>query len=598
MLTKFGVRSINQDEFLKEFTKGDRVHIEDLLTRVKAAVRRHYETTGVVAKENEFEPFSMAELRSTDYFSMVHHQIRQTGTSVDTQELNKQFRAFDGARTGVIKVFILINVLKHNYPAIFSDDCLVGLQFQLECLSGDGTVDYEDFTRIFLEDSAKSKGTQEIRLESKGAYNLQAYEDLLSRINSHVKDRGLDLMRIFDIFCKQGGFISFDDLGKILDLIEFAYTEQEFELIKRHADESNQGTVHAYEFATEILVSQEVAPCFDIYRWKVASRELSGRYRLLEMVQQASEGVKQQLTSREADGKHSGVLTAENFAELLVAECPALSESDQHLLCRFAIKGSRRTQGGEQPSAPVDLRSDLVQFYHFEQALEEVIQHMRKEAIANRQDAGDEAEDPSLANYRRHTERAEQRGQATDQQHLGSGQQDRKRDLKRRVVALFQERDVTFFDCFHNLYDPLNEKASIISISEFKKRIRQLNLPLSVHDHRVLRRIADPGQIGKVEIKKFCGEFETPDLRRRRLHKILDKVATAFFLQGFNMRRAFALFDADGDGAISAKEFRQGMAALNLHLRYDEIDDLMQEAKREEEAHRSRTGGYDRGALT
>lgn len=42
------------------------------------------------------------------------------------------------------------------------------------------------------------------------------------------------------------------------------------------------------------------------------------------------------------------------------------------------------------------------------------------------------------------------------------------------------------------------------------------------------------------------------------------------------MRRAFALFDADGDGAISAKEFRQGMAALNLHLRFDEIDDLMQ----------------------
>ena len=41
------------------------------------------------------------------------------------------------------------------------------------------------------------------------------------------------------------------------------------------------------------------------------------------------------------------------------------------------------------------------------------------------------------------------------------------------------------------------------------------------------------------------------------------------------MRRAFALFDADGDGSISAKEFRQGLAALNLHLRFDEIDDLM-----------------------
>lgn len=91
-----------------------------------------------------------------------------------------------------------------------------------------------------------------------------------------------------------------------------------------------------------------------------------------------------------------------------------------------------------------------------------------------------------------------------------------------------------------------------------------------------MRRVADPLQHGKVEIRPFCLFFETPELRQRRLHKILDKVATAFFLQGFNMRRAFALFDADGDGSISAKEFRQGMAALNLHLRFDEIDDLMQ----------------------
>jgi len=49
----------------------------------------------------------------------------------------------------------------------------VGLQFQLECLSNDGTVDYEEFTKIFLEDSAaKAKPSQEMKLDRKSPYNL------------------------------------------------------------------------------------------------------------------------------------------------------------------------------------------------------------------------------------------------------------------------------------------------------------------------------------------------------------------------------------------------------------------------------------------
>jgi Ca2+-binding EF-hand superfamily protein len=69
--------------------------------------------------------------------------------------------------------------------------------------------------------------------------------------------------------------------------------------------------------------------------------------------------------------------------------------------------------------------------------------------------------------------------------------------------------------------------------------------------------------------------FENADLKQRRLTKILDKIATSFFLQGFNMRRAFNLFDSNGDGEITSKEFRLGLASLNIRLRYDEIDDLM-----------------------
>jgi Ca2+-binding EF-hand superfamily protein len=50
--------------------------------------------------------------------------------------------------------------------------------------------------------------------------------------------------------------------------------------------------------------------------------------------------------------------------------------------------------------------------------------------------------------------------------------------------------------------------------------------------------------------------FETEDLRMKRLSNIIERVATAFYVQNFNLRRAFSLFDRDGDGSISYKEFR------------------------------------------
>jgi len=60
-----------------------------------------------------------------------------------------------------------------------------------------------------------------------------------------------------------------------------------------------------------------------------------------------------------------------------------------------------------------------------------------------------------------------------------------------------------------------------------------------------------------------------------RLHKTLDKLATAFYLQNLNLKRAFQIFDVDGSGSINTREFRQGFNQLDLGLGYDEIDDLM-----------------------
>lgn len=63
----------------------------------------------------------------------------------------------------------------------------------------------------------------------------------------------------------------------------------------------------------------------------------------------------------ESEGTPKGVLTADDFAELLGAECPSFSEPDKDLLCRYAVKGSRRVKRNEDPNTiPIDIVNGLV----------------------------------------------------------------------------------------------------------------------------------------------------------------------------------------------------------------------------------------------
>jgi Ca2+-binding EF-hand superfamily protein len=65
----------------------------------------------------------------------------------------------------------------------------------------------------------------------------------------HIKAEKLDLMRIFKIFAKKDGFISYEQLKKILDLVGFAVSDTEFRLLVNFADENNDGSINSYEFA-------------------------------------------------------------------------------------------------------------------------------------------------------------------------------------------------------------------------------------------------------------------------------------------------------------------------------------------------------------
>lgn len=54
--------------FIKDFTKGTKVHIEDLIARIKRIAQDHFSQTGQ-SLDDDIEAFSFSELRRTDYFA-------------------------------------------------------------------------------------------------------------------------------------------------------------------------------------------------------------------------------------------------------------------------------------------------------------------------------------------------------------------------------------------------------------------------------------------------------------------------------------------------------------------------------------------------
>jgi hypothetical protein len=51
--------------------------------------------------------------------------------------------------------------------------------------------------------------------------------------------------------------------------------------------------------------------------------------------------------------------------------------------------------------------------------------------------------------------------------------------LIEKIISIFLQREVTFYDAFKEVYDPL-AKDNRIPIKLFKEKVMKLNLPLTV----------------------------------------------------------------------------------------------------------------------
>jgi hypothetical protein len=131
---------------------------------------------------------TLQDLQKTDYFDIVQKRMRERHMEINIGQLVTKMQEFDESDTGLIHAYKIINILKYQLDWLFTDEILIGLQYELECLNHEHLVDYTEFIKIFLQQpsSRKMNTVGEIKLGlSKSAYSLNDYEDLLGRINEH-----------------------------------------------------------------------------------------------------------------------------------------------------------------------------------------------------------------------------------------------------------------------------------------------------------------------------------------------------------------------------------------------------------------------------
>ena len=161
---------------------------------------------------------------------------------------------------------------------------------------------------------------------------------------------------------------------------------------------------------------------------------------------------------------------------------PEMSEEDIDRMTVFGVRGSKRqAQAAERVDHNVDLNADLIQFKHFQKALPDTIQQMTKEEIDRQQKEQERMlEDGDVARIREQLRAEEERKKREDQKMRMDPQRImREQQLVTKITSIFIVREISFYDAFKDVYDSL-VKHNYISISAFKKYVKQLNLPLNV----------------------------------------------------------------------------------------------------------------------
>jgi len=424
VLTANGIISRHADLFVEFIMGSSKINLDDLIAKMKAESSLFY--------KDKYQ----AKTSTTVIPQINYHENLKTILMTSVKEncptpaqLAEVCQKFDKLKNGKIKLFHLLQVLKHNLPKL-DEIFLAGLQYELSMIHPDEYIDYENFFQAFTDSQNELKKVLSVE-ETKLAELKSKFDTLLKAFNDYISKNRIDIKKAFEMFDTDRDFmVNKEELKNVLQWIDLcSFSDTDIDILYQFSPKEQATELFKYkEFLVMVANSNDISATFNKQQWASAAKGISMEDQckvILENIEQFKF-----LISKEYPGD-SNLIPGEVFINCLRDANLGLSEEEIEMVAEYAIRGSKRLTHEQQANilstVNIDKNKDLINFPFFEQSL---ILAFNKKAS----DFKEESDRPKPVSY--------------NPEVLKKAAKKKEADLISKVKGYFTKTGLSFYDYF------------------------------------------------------------------------------------------------------------------------------------------------------
>lgn len=492
-----GVLTKHADLFIEQIMGSTKQNIDDLVAKMRVEAILHYnpryKDSSNVAKDD------FLHVNYHEALKLAFEELRKKG-EITPEMLQEKCKNFDKLGNGKIKLYNLLNVLKHNLPEIDSM-ILAGLQYELTLLHPDEIIDFAEFFAGFAESAKEQSNIPDY--EVKRQEMKSKYDKILDKINDFTIKNKINLQKAFQIFdSNNDNRITKEEFFRSFEWLDMPLTKEEIDCVYEMANKTSENKELLFlELLEAIKNSGNSTATYNRQQWISAAKGISmedqcrviaENYEQLEFLIQKEYPQSKQLIPGEV---FTNCLRDANFG---------LSEEEIGLVTMYAIRGSKRLTPEQcaliLSTVSVDVKKDLINLPFFKVSLDNAFKEMpkmktEKDASFNKLKSVQAIEKAKLLAQKKETE------------------------LVNKIKSYFTKTGLSFYNYFVTLetgflqsqlqYRIINNKCRRVTRKQVMDAVHILKIPLSLQEKRIVIQLEDPLNKNNISVRLFCDRFET-----------------------------------------------------------------------------------------